>query len=76
MTHPAEKYTPKPSPIIELRIQFDQSNGNVNVHGPLQNRMLCYGMLEMAREIIYKQGAQQKSKAGSIVVPQIGIKGI
>lgn len=26
--------------------------GGVNVRGPLQNKMLCYGMLELARDVV------------------------
>lgn len=30
------------------------ANGALNVSGPIQNKLLAYGMLEMAREAIYQ----------------------
>lgn len=37
---------------IELHITFDQQTGNVQVTGPLPNKLLCYGMLELAKDVI------------------------
>ena len=37
---------------IELHITFDQQTGNVQVTGPLPNKILCYGMLDMAKDVI------------------------
>lgn len=43
-----------------------QANGQLNVTGPITNKLLCYGMLESAKMVIqeYKPG-----KENSIVVP-------
>ncbi len=43
----------------------------VQVNGPLVDKMLCYGMLEMARDAIQAFDAQN---APRIMVPNIGLK--
>lgn len=40
---------PQESPQLLIRIN---PNGTVTVHGPLGNRVLCYGMLEAARDAV------------------------
>jgi hypothetical protein len=42
-------------------------DGQLNINGPIHNRLLCYGMLEVARDFIAKQEAAPK--------PQIAIVG-
>lgn len=37
---------------IKLEITMNVETGNVNVSGPVENKGLCYGMLEMARDAI------------------------
>jgi len=37
--------------IAILTIEFDE-NSAVKVSGPIDNKILCYGMLEMARDAI------------------------
>jgi hypothetical protein len=39
-------------PEVKLLITF--SNGEVNVQGPLGEKLLCYGLLEMAKDAIRK----------------------
>lgn len=38
-------------PVLTIRVN---TNGSVTVDGPLGDRMLCYGMIEMAKDIIQK----------------------
>jgi hypothetical protein len=38
--------------IIELTIRYDDQTGACNANGPLANKLVCYGMLEMARDIV------------------------
>ncbi len=45
-------------PII-LTITFNP-DGRVTLSGPLHDRVLCYGLLEMAREVIYDFKNAQK----------------
>ena len=35
-------------------------DGKVNLTGPITDRIFCYGMLEMAREILYDFSKAQK----------------
>lgn len=45
---------PAQQPIV-LTITLDPAGGGaVKVSGPLQNQILCYGLLEMARDVIQK----------------------
>ncbi len=37
--------------IATLVIEFDNL-GDINVNGPITNKMLCYGMLENARDVV------------------------
>lgn len=49
---------------VQLVITFDQISGQVNVSGPINNAMLCYGMLEAAkdsiRSFVQKQASEQR----------------
>lgn len=40
---------------VVLQITFDPGSGGIQVGGPLDNPMLCYAMLEMARDVVYRQ---------------------
>lgn len=57
--------------MIELRITFDPATGQVLVHGPIDQRMACYGLLEMAREIIAAHATVEPSR---VIVPPAGLR--
>lgn len=38
--------------VIELKISMDNQTGAVNVNGPIHNKILCLGMLELAKQAI------------------------
>lgn len=57
-------------PLIQMTITFNPNNGSVQVVGPITNRTLSYGMLEMAKEAIYD--LKEKTKP-QIQVPKRGI---
>lgn len=57
-------------PIIQMVITFDPNDGRISVTGPINNRTLSYGMLEMAKEAIYDLKEKNKSQ---IQVPKHGI---
>jgi hypothetical protein len=40
-----------PPPVVEIRIAMD-GGGNVSITGPLENKILMYGLLETAKEIV------------------------
>ena len=39
-------------PVATITITFDPSNGQVNVGGDIENKLLSYGLLDLAREAI------------------------
>lgn len=47
-----------PSSTVVLTITLDQLTGALNVNGPIQNGLLCYGMLEAAKDAIRNMLAQ------------------
>lgn len=55
---------------VTLIIEFDPSTGNVGVNGDLTNRILVYGLLEFAKEIVLRQ-AMAASDGSRIVVPTL-----
>ena len=38
--------------MIQLIIEFDEINGTVHVKGPIDNKILSYGLLGVAKDII------------------------
>ena len=60
--------------MITLTIMLDPENGQVKVQGPLQDRILCYGMLEMARETIMRQAP--KPETGGLVAVTGRVPGV
>lgn len=58
---------PQQVQLIITQIVDEQGRESVNVNGPIQNRTLCYGMLERAKDAIR---AFDPSKATGLVVPQ------
>ncbi len=46
---------------VQLVITMDEK-GNVNVNGPLANRVLCFGLLEMAKSNINEWVAKQQEQ--------------
>jgi uncharacterized phosphosugar-binding protein len=59
---------------VEISIRI-MSNGQITVHGPLHDKILCYGVLDAAKDVVRNHKVEQKN----ILVPQImvpnGIKG-
>lgn len=47
-------------PLPKIEIVYD--GDMVHVNGPLDNMVLCYGMLEMAKQIIAVHNAQKQSR--------------
>lgn len=44
---------------FKLTITFDEATQHLSVEGPINNRMLSFGMLEMAKEQISQFNAKQ-----------------
>lgn len=54
-----------------------EDNGQLNVNGPLDNLLMCYGMLQLAKDSIKdyavsKQNRVQLAPAG-VVLPKAGM---
>lgn len=45
--------------------------GSVNVQGPIDNRLLSYGMLEVAKELIFARGLQEAANDALAPKPDI-----
>lgn len=58
---------------IELKIVQDDT-GQVLVSGPIGNKLLCYGLLEAARDAIQAYHEQNKKlvQPASLVLPEFG----
>ena len=51
---------------VVLTITLDQATGNVNVTGPIDNKFVAFGMIEMAKEAI-SEWHRQNAGGGKIV---------
>lgn len=61
---------------VKLTITMNEQ-GQLQVEGPIDNRGLCYQMLELARDAIadHTRTKQQRAKNGSgIVIPQMNVQ--
>jgi hypothetical protein len=47
------------------------SNGQIQVNGPLQDSVLCYGLLEAAKDVIRRMQDQRNSDPAMIQVPTL-----
>jgi hypothetical protein len=54
--------------VAELKISVDDK-GHVSVNGPLDQLMLCYGMLEVAKDVLQANAAE---RAKRIQAPAMG----
>ena len=52
--------------ITELKITWDDQTGAINVNGPVMNKMLCYGLLQCARDAIKDNVDKQQQ---NVVLP-------
>ena len=59
--NPTLKGNGTPVTTVQLVITLDQLTGALNVSGPIQSAMLCYGMLETAKDVIRKYVEQNQS---------------
>jgi hypothetical protein len=63
----AQAQTQTPSTTAVLSITFDQLTGQVQVNGPIQNLVLCMGMMEMAKQALHDFAKEQAK--GQRIVP-------
>jgi hypothetical protein len=68
--NPTRKDACLPSSSLQLVITMDQLTGALNVTGPIQNAVICFGMLEAAKDVIRKYIEANQS---SIIRPGLGV---
>ena len=54
-------------PKVTLEIVFNQETGEVGVRGPLHDKLLCYGLLSLAKDAIR---SHQQEPQPLVAVPQ------
>ena len=57
----------------KLVISFDPSTGQVNVSGPIQDRIFCFGIIELAKQAINAHAEQQAKQilvASPLIMPK------
>lgn len=59
-TPEAEKPQSLPPGIIPVIIQYDVATGNVQVQGPLDNMVMCLGILEAAKTAVVDHNKSKK----------------
>ncbi len=52
-------------PLFRLTVTLDTATNQVNVEGPLEQRLLCFGLLEEAKKVI----SEFVPKQAPLVVP-------
>ena len=63
-----------PSTTLVLTITLDQLTGAVQVNGPIQNPLVCMGMMEMAKQAIHdfaKEAAKNQRIVPAASMPLI-----
>lgn len=53
----------------KLEIMFDDVTGKMAFAGPLTNKVLCYGMIELAKEAMAKDGFKPSATPPLEIVP-------
>lgn len=57
---------------IELTIVFCPQTGQISLNGPMGNKLMCYGMLEMAKDLVR---SYDPAKQSQILVPAMPLNG-
>lgn len=64
--------------MIQIVVQFDPQTRQVQVSGPLQDKVLCYGLLEIARDTLHEHFMRSEAAkivpvpAGALPGPPVG----
>lgn len=53
---------------IQLMITLDQQTGQIDIAGPIENKVLCLGLLSFAERLVQDYQAPQK-----LIQPAVGI---
>ncbi len=60
--------------VAQLAITMDDA-GRINVNGPIENRVLCYGLLEAAKDAI-KSHAEQSAQLITTLPPGTHLRSV
>lgn len=47
---------------LRFIIEMDQTTGQVQINGPIQNKMLCFGLLEIAKDAVREYARQHEGQ--------------
>ena len=75
MPNPNDEQPPQPPPEVRIEIVFTPSTGQVMVNNMPSDRILFYGLLDMAREMGMRKAMEVSGlkKQSSILTPQAGL---
>lgn len=57
--------------MIELKIMFDPQTGQLQVGGPINDKILCYGLLERAKDMVRDFDATKAASSPIIIANRI-----
>jgi hypothetical protein len=60
--------------MIKVEILFDETTGAVNINGPIDNPILIYGLLEIAKDICRKHVSEKTAIIRPTMVMPSNIK--
>lgn len=58
--------------MVELLISMDPQTGAVQLQGPLDNAVLCLGLLDMARDLVHERRKQAPERPRLVLPPAAG----
>ena len=71
MIPPHWRIPPQEAQMIKLEITYDATTGQVNANGPINNKGLCYMMLECAKDAV-RDFVEKQSQEPAIVPARNG----
>lgn len=55
---------------IKLILELNPLDGSVNISGPIHDKILCYGLLELGKDII----RNYKPNDSGLIIPHLTLK--
>lgn len=53
---------------VRMTLLFEPSNGQFNIEGPIDNKILAYGLLELAKEAIFRHNYEKEKGIGGSAI--------
>lgn len=57
--------------MIKLEITLDPRTGQVTINAPLQDKILCLGVLAMAERLVHEYDPARQPKPGILLAQQV-----